>query len=82
MFSYVLAESLSVIAAGEVQVSVQVEIVRGQLGHPQDGLLTLLFDGMTVILLLRLPDQCLLQTGDHFPLRVHVLTGCRGGRAG
>lgn len=54
-------------------MSVEVEVIRRQLRHPQDRPLTLLFDGPDVILLLRLPHQRFLQTGDHFTLRVDVL---------
>lgn len=50
-----------------------MEVVRRQLGYPQDGLLTLLFDCSHVILLLRLLHQRLLKTGDHLTLRVDVL---------
>lgn len=71
--SHVLAEPLAVVSAGKVKVAVQVEVVRGQLGNPQDGPLTLVFDGPHVILLLRLLHQRLLKTGDHLPLRVDVL---------
>lgn len=66
--SHVLAEPLAVVSAGKVKVAVQVEVVRGQLGHPQDGLLTLLFDWSHVILLLRLLHQRLLKTGDYLAL--------------
>lgn len=71
--SHVLAEPLAVVSAGKVKVAVQVEVVRRQLGYPQDGLLTLLFDCPHVILLLRLLHQRLLKTGDHLTLRVDVL---------
>lgn len=70
---HVLAESLAVVSAGEVKMSVEVEVIRRQLGHPQDRPLTLLFDGSHVIRLLRLPHQSFLQTGDHFTLGVDVL---------
>ena len=70
---HVLTESLAVVSAGEVQMPVEVKVVRRQLGHPQDRLLTLLFDWPNVILLLCLPHQRLLQTGDHLTLGVDVL---------
>lgn len=54
-------------------MAVQVEVVRRQLGHPQDGLLTLVFDCPHAIRLLRLLHQRLLKTGDHLTLRVDVL---------
>lgn len=54
-------------------MAVQVEVVGGQLGHPQDGLLTLLLDGPCVLLLLRLLHQRPLQTGNDLALRVDVL---------
>lgn len=54
-------------------MTVEVEVIRRQLGHAQDRPLTLLFDGSNVILLLRLPHQRFLQTGDHFTLGVDVL---------
>lgn len=77
---HVLAESLAVVPAGEVKVSVEVEVVRRQLGHPQDGHLALLLDWSNVILPLRLPHERLLQTGDHLSLGMHVLTRRAGKR--
>lgn len=71
--SHILAESLAVVSAGEVKMAVEVEVIRRQLRHPQDGPLTLLCDWLNVILLLRLPHQGLLQTGDHLTLGVDVL---------
>lgn len=71
--SYVLTESLAVLSAGEVKMSVEVKVVGRQLGNPQDRPLTLLFDWSDVILLLRLPHQRPLQTGDHLALGVDVL---------
>jgi len=73
--SYVLAESLTVVSAGEVKVSVEVEVIRRQLRHPQDRFLALLFDWMNRILLLRLPHQRPLETGDRLTLGVDVLCG-------
>lgn len=52
---YILAEPLAVVSAGEVKVSVEVKVVRGQFCHPQDRFLTLLFDWMSTILLLHFP---------------------------
>lgn len=53
--SHALTESLAVVSAGEVQMPVEVKVVRRQLSHPQDRLLTLLFDWPSVsVLLLRL----------------------------
>ena len=50
-----------------------MEIVRRQLCHPHDGLLTVLLDGVGLHLLLRLPDQGLLQAADHLALGMDVL---------
>ena len=66
---------LAVLAAGEVQVAVQVEVVRGELGHAHDGLLTVVPDGMSSRLLLRLVHQRLLQAANHLALGVQVLGG-------
>lgn len=71
--SHILTEPLAVVSAGEVKMAVQVEVVRRQLGYPQDGLLTLVFDCPNVLLLLRLLHQRLLKTGDDLTLRVDVL---------
>lgn len=54
-------------------MAVQVEVVRRQLGHPQDGLLALLLDWPRAIPLLHFLDQRLLQAGDDLALRVDVL---------
>lgn len=70
-----LAEPLAVVPAGEVEVTVEVEVVRRQLGHPQDGLLAVLSDWPGAIFLLRLLHQGLLQAGDDLTLRVDVLEG-------
>lgn len=66
--SHILAESLAVVPAGEVKMAVQVEVIRRQLGYPQDGLLTLLFDRSDVILLFRLLYQLLFKAGDDLAL--------------
>ena len=71
--SHVFTEALSVLPAGEVEVAVQVEVVWRELGDSHDGLFTVLFDGVRPRLLLGLPHQTFLQTGDHFALRVDVL---------
>lgn len=71
-WAHVFAEALAVLAAGEVQVSVQVEVVGRELGHTHDGLLALVSDGVRA-LLLDLAHQTLLQTRDHLSLRVQVL---------
>lgn len=66
-------EALSVVTAGEVEVAVQVEVVRGELSHSHDGLFTAVLDGVRSRLLLGLPHQTFLQTGDDLALRVYVL---------
>lgn len=70
---HVFTEALSVLSAGEVQVAVEVEVVRGELSDPHDGLLTVVLDVVSTGLALILPDQTLLQTGDNLALRVDVL---------
>ena len=72
--SHARTESLAIVSAGEVQMPVEVKVVRRQLSHPQDRLLALLFDWPSVnVLLLRLTHQRLLQTGDHLTLGVDIL---------
>lgn len=70
-----LAEPLAVVPAGEVEVTIEVEVVRRQLGHAQDGLLAILFDWPGAVSLLRLLHQGLLQAGNDLALRVDVLEG-------
>lgn len=71
--AHVFTEALAVVAAGEEEVAVQVEVVRGQLRDPHDGLLAVVLDGVGARLLLGLPHQTLLQAGDDLALRVDVL---------
>lgn len=70
---YVFTEAFPVVTAGEVQVSVEVEVVGREFSHSHDGLLTFVFYGMCPGLLLSFTHQTLLQTGNHLSLRVDVL---------
>lgn len=79
---HLFTEALAVLPAGEVQVPVQMEVVRRELGHPHDGPLALVLDGVRPLLLLGLPHQSLLQTGDDLALRVDVLRGGANGEGG
>lgn len=71
--SYILAESLAVVSTGEVKVSIQVKVIWRELSHSKDCFLTLFFNWVNIIHLLRLPHQRLLQTCDHLALGVNVL---------
>lgn len=77
--THIFTEALTVLPAGKVEVSVQVEVVWGEFGHTHDGLLTVRPDGMDPGLLLCLPDQTLLQACYHLTLGVHVLRDRQGG---
>lgn len=73
-------EALAVVAAGEVEVAIQVEVVGRKLRDPHNGLLTVVLDGVRPRLLLSLPHQTFLQTGDHLALGVDVLQDGRTSR--
>lgn len=73
--TYIFTEAFPVVSAGEVEVAVEVEIIRRQFGHSHDGLFAVALDLMSLILLLCLPDQSPLQTRNHLTLGMQVLTG-------
>ncbi len=72
--TYIFTKALPVVSAGEVEVAVEVEVVRWQFSHSHDGLLAGILDLMSLLLLLCFPDQSPLQTRNHLTLRVQVLT--------
>lgn len=73
--TYIFTKALPVVSAGEIEVAVEVEIIRRQFGHSHNGLFAVALDLMSLFLLLSLPDQSPLQTRYHLTLGMQVLTG-------